>query len=143
MDHLVESRWRLLYSLHLLLWHLFTLLDEEACEHFARIVKAGCLRPIELYDALLLLILPNASGPVSRTRKKRRINRVQIYMRNGIGVAQEGAEYVVVVQGPVHDSMLLCPPTNTKNAFIVVREAHKVHSIIAIVVSVYFPKIRS
>lgn len=53
-------------------------------------------------------------------------------------MTQEGAENVVVVKGPVHDPVLVVTLAGTENALVVVRETHEIHTIVLVVVCVYF-----
>ena len=54
-------------------------------------------------------------------------------------MADEAAQDVVVMQGPVHDPVVRVPLAGTQNALIVMGEPHQVHSIILVVICVYFP----
>lgn len=44
-------------------------------------------------------------------------------------MADEGTEYVVVVQGPVHDSVVVIALRGSKDAFIVVGKFDEVHAV--------------
>ena len=44
-------------------------------------------------------------------------------------MADEGTEYVVVVQGPVHDSVVVIALRGSKDALIVVGEFNEIHAV--------------
>jgi hypothetical protein len=66
------------------------------------------------------------------------ITRVEFELSDKVGVPQEAAKDIVVMEGPVHYSVLGSLLTGCQNAFIVVREFNQVYAIGLVVVGVDF-----
>ena len=88
----------------LLLLLLLFVFDVDAGEDVAGVVEAGAAGLADADEALLLLVLPDARGAVLRAGDEGRVQGVQVQVGDGVSVAHEGAEDVVVVEGPVHDA---------------------------------------
>lgn len=57
-------------------------------------------------------------------------------------MSNEAAQNIIVMERPVHNSIMLFSSTHTENTFIMMCESYKINSVIFIIVSIYFPKIR-
>lgn len=74
----------------------------ETRQDHPSVVKAAGTCLVDPNLALFLLVVPDAGRLVTRTGDKGRVGRIQIDLSDHVGVPDEGAQNVVVVQAPVH-----------------------------------------
>jgi hypothetical protein len=84
--HLPLTRW------------LARILNKGTRQDVARVVEACSATLGNAYEALLLLVLPHARGPILAAAHEGTRQRVQIQLRDLVRMPQERAQNVVVVQ---------------------------------------------
>lgn len=113
-------------------------LEVEASENHSRVVEAARPALVDPDLALLALVIPHTRRLVSGARHESRVSRVQVNLGDHVRMADEGAQNVIVVQTPVHYSLMVIALGRGKDALVVVRELDQVHSISLRIVRIDF-----
>ena len=132
MDHLAER----LACLAVVAYGACSWLDEQAGQDLAHVVETRRAGLRDLDQAHLLLIFPDSSRAILGAAEERRVLRVQVDGRDLVGVAHKAAQDVVVMQRPVHDTVILLALAGAEDALVVVREPDMVDSVALVVVRV-------
>ena len=78
---------------------------------------------------MLFLVLPDACGVVFGLANEGAVCWIQVNAGDAVGVADEGAKDVVVVQGPVHNSVVVISLAGCQYALVVVSKFDQVDSV--------------
>jgi len=113
-------------------------LDVETGKDHAGIVKAGSAALAYLDLAGLLLVFPNARCTVFAAADERGVRRAQINAGYAVSVTDERAQDVVVVQRPVHDSIVVVSLACRQDALIVVSKLDQIDTVALTEVGVDF-----
>ena len=126
MNHLIQKLLLLISFLCLIsiLLILEILSRKKTSKSLSHIIKTCSLTPAELNDAQFFLVIPNSGSSIFGAAQKGRVLWIQINMCNDICVSKEAAEYVIVVQRPVHYPELLLSAAHAENALVVMRESY-------------------
>ena len=84
-----------------------TIFEVETGKDHSRVVEATGPALVDANLALLALVVPYTSSLVSCTRNEGAVCGVEIDLCDHVTVANEGAKNVVVVQGPVHNTLVI------------------------------------
>ena len=84
-----------------------TILKVETGKDHASVIKATGPALIDTNLALFTFVVPYACSLVSCARYEGTICRVEVDLSYHVTVTDEGAEDVVVMQGPVHDTLMI------------------------------------
>ena len=115
-----------------------TIFKVETGEDHASVVEATCPALIDANLALLALVVPHTSSLVTCTRYEGAICRVEVDLGDHITVSNERAKNVVVVQGPVHNTLMIITLTRRKYALVMMSELDEVNAVSLAIVGIDF-----
>ena len=115
-----------------------TIFKVETGKDHASVIEATGPALIDANLALLALVVPYTSSLVTCTRYEGAVCRVEVDLGDHITVSYEGAKNVVVVQGPVHNSLMIITFTRRQDALVMMSELDEVDAVSLAIVGIDF-----
>ena len=114
-----------------------TIFEVETCKDHTCVVETTGPALIDANLALLALVVPHTSSLVSCTRNEGAVCGVEIDLCDHVTVANEGAKNIVVVQGPVHNTLMIITFTRRQDALVMMSELDEVDAVSLAIVGVH------
>ena len=111
--------------------------EVQACQNHACIVETHCSTLVDFYLAFLFLVVPHTRLLIFRAGHKRAISRIQVNWRDWICVANERTQNVVVVEGPIHDSIVGVAFARRQYTLVMVRKFDQINAVAFRVVRIH------